>query len=134
MIRTVETDIDFYAFNKTTWRYEKVGEAYRVETRLPQNVKLIARVLEKNGVKHSASNIRYLARVSLDLINSVFGIKVPVPIYYDVSDLEQILPSVYEKSKDIKICVLDIEVGNEGPVPPSRRSRVQIPAAAPILS
>jgi len=117
VVRVTETDVDFYEFNRETWRYEKVGKAYRVETKLPQDVRSITKVLEKNGIKHSLSNIRYLARVSLDLLNNVFGIKTPAPVYYEVSDLEQLFLDVYEKSKNIRIAVLDIEVGNEGRFP-----------------
>jgi len=117
VVRVKETDIDFYAFNPNSWRYERVGKSHYVEVRDPGDVRVLSKALEKEGVRHALSNIRYVARASMDLISELMWYRTPLPVHYSVDELEGILKEIYSRSKSIRVVALDIEVGNEGRFP-----------------
>ena len=107
-----ETDIDFYGYSHRAWRYERLGKARLLKTRQPRDVRTVAEILEKRGARHSFSNIRYEARLSLDMADAFHGVRVPVPLHYGFTDLEEIMMELRDKLVREKILAFDIEVAS----------------------
>ena len=108
-----ETSTDFLAFNQETWRYEKIGKARKVYLKDPRYVRPFLEEVEKRGGRHSFSNVRYEARLSMDYADEFLGIKVPVPLYYSPSDLESVLEELRDKVAAARLLAFDIEVASE---------------------
>jgi len=118
LIKTIDyIDVDLLVFNEQTWRYDIKKKAIRLTTFHPYDVRRLTKLLEKYSIHHALSNIKYIARCSLDLISKVFGYKVPLILHYEQDELEQILLDIYEKSRNLKIAVIDIEVESKGSFP-----------------
>jgi len=113
-----DVDYEFYAFNPSTWRYEKIADkCYRVITETPRDVRRIAETYEDHSIRHALSNIRYEARVSMDLADKLFSIKVPAPLFYGLQELEGVVRELYSNINKVKILGFDIEVKAEGSFP-----------------
>ncbi len=109
-----ETETDFLAYNPSTWRYEKIGKARLVRLKDPRYVRPFVEEMEKRGARHSFSNVRYEARLSMDYADSFLGVKVPVPLYYGPDELESVMEGLRDKVADAKLLAFDIEVAGPG--------------------
>jgi len=107
----------FYVFNEGKYRYEPKDVGYRVEVEQPRDVKIVAKKLQDLGYRISMANIRYEAKVSLDFSDTLLGVKIPLPIHYEISDVEDKIHTLIERMKKIKILGFDIEVKAEGSFP-----------------
>jgi len=113
-----EIDVAFYTFNERTWRYEKrFDRSYIVYVKEPYLVREVSGQIAGMRKPVSMNNIRYEARLSMDVSDTLFGVRVPIMIHYDPSDLASIAEELYEKSRNIKILGFDIEVKAEGSFP-----------------
>ncbi|ADM28763.1 DNA polymerase B region [Ignisphaera aggregans DSM 17230] len=113
-----EVPLKFYVFSEKTWRYEKASDnSYIIYTETPSDVRRVATLYDDNGIPHALSNIRYKARVSLDLSDSLFGLKVPAILHYSLDELENVIRELIEKMKTVKVLGFDIEVEAKGSFP-----------------
>ena len=113
-----EADLKFYKFNEKTWRYEKAKDtSYIIYTETPGLIRKISSLYEDNNISCALNNIRYKARVCLDLSNTLFGLKVPAIMYYSLDEVESIVYALIEKTKNIKVLGFDIETKAEGSFP-----------------
>jgi len=113
-----EEDVSFYGFNESSWRYEPVARrSWRIEVDFPKRVRWVSERYEDLSIKVSMNNIRYEARVSLDVSDNLFGVKIPLPMHYSVNELESVAKEILGKSSRIKVMGFDIEVRAEGSFP-----------------
>lgn len=118
IVEIEEVPLKFYVFNPSTWRYEKASDrSYVVYTETPSLVRWISARYEDNEIPCALNNIRYKARVSMDLADRLFGVKVPLILYYSLDELESAFRDIYEKASCIKVMGFDIEVRAEGSFP-----------------
>ena len=111
-------DVEFYSLDTSKMVYTKRRRGvYKIFTEHPSDVGNLVKIFKKNAIKVSLGNIRYKARVSLDVLDNFFGIKVPLCLHYSYSDLESIFEEVLEKIKNLRVCAFDIEVRAEGSFP-----------------
>jgi len=103
-------DVRIYAFDPKTMGFEPLKPVFRIYADHPARVPRLADEVVAMGGRVSMANIRYKARVSMDLADSVFGVKVPLPLHYRVGELEALLREVYEGSQKLKVLAFDIEV------------------------
>jgi len=118
LVKRIEpSDVEILLFNEKTWRYDVRKKSIRIVTHSPLDVRLLVKIFEKYKVHHGLSNISYIARCSLDLIDNIFGYKIPLILYHTEGELEQILVDIYEKSKSLRVAAIDIEVESRGSFP-----------------
>jgi len=118
LVKAIEpSDVEILLFNEKTWRYDVRKKALKIATHSPLDIRRLVKLLEKHRAHHALSNISYIARCSLDLIDSVFGYRTPLILYYGEDNLEQILADIYEKSKSLRVLTIDIEVESKGSFP-----------------
>lgn len=112
-----KVDLDFYVFDTSSLRYKKyTGDVYRIEVSSPVDVRVLATRIEKREGRHGLSNIRYVARLSLDVLQEDHGFRIPALVHYELGEMEEVLQK-YIESLRWKICAVDIEMLNEGGFP-----------------
>jgi len=118
LVKRIEpSDVEILLFNEKTWRYDVKKKSIRIVTHSPLDVRRLVKIFEKYKVHHGLSNISYIARCSLDLIDNIFGYKIPLILYHTEGELEQALADIYERSRKIKVAAIDIEVESRGSFP-----------------
>ncbi len=117
--RIEESDISIIPFDKTRMCFilDDPIPAVKIEGREPSHIGRLARAMDRLNILHSLSNIRYNARVSMDVVGELFNIKVPAIIHYKPDDMSEVIGGFIDKLQDIKIAVLDIEVESSGTFP-----------------
>jgi len=111
--RCEETDYTMLVWDPGEWRYKPYGEpVWRIEVGQPYEVRRLSSVLESPNCKVSMNNIRYEARVSLDLADSYHTVKVPAPLHYGVDELYQVMVEAWERFQETRIMSFDIEVAS----------------------
>jgi len=103
-------NVKMYVFDERRLVFEPVYIVFKIYARHPKEVPVLAREVEAMGGRVSMANIRYRARVSMDLADELFGVKIPLPLHYRTDELYELMRTIFERSKDVKVLAFDIEV------------------------
>jgi DNA polymerase I len=108
-----------YVYSERSWSYIPAENLriWKVKVKQPRMVRDLAKELRAKGYRVSFSNIRYEARVSMDLADSFGGVKVPLPLHYDREELYEVFRDVLGYAEKLRFLAFDIEVAAEGRFP-----------------
>ena len=116
--------------------YRPGPRAVRVEAGHPSDVPRLLEAVEGEGGVASFANVRYEARLSLDVYDgsrTMLGAKAPVMVYYGGDEYAQVLAEVYERARrDLVIAAVDIEVESRSGGFPRPGDPVFIVSVAPV--
>ena len=110
-----DSDETIMVWDDSAFTYVPGPGAVRVEALQPRDVRLLAAAVEEAGGHHSFSNVRYEARLSLDVYdgsNTLLGARAPALVYSDPGDYASVLAEVYEAAMGLRVAAVDIEVAS----------------------